>query len=1035
MKIVKRILLVVVILLVLLIGAAIALPLLFKDELLAFTKDEINKNVNAKVDFADASLSLLRSFPDFSFKLEDYTIYGVEEFEGVPLAQGKEIAFTLDVLSVIQSDRPIEIHSVSLIDPQLDIRVLKNGKANYNIAIPSTDTTATEESADYGNIRIQLQQYLIENASIRYEDKSADTYLNISGLDHSGKGDFTLEVFDLTTTTHMDELSVAQGGIPYLKKARTDLEAIFNIDMPNSKYTFKENKLSINDLILNADGFVQMPDEDIVMDIAVSSPQNEFKNLLSLIPNAYIEGYENVKADGKFEFAATVKGTYNEEKEQLPGFNIQLDVENAQVQYPDLPMGISSIYTQATVNSPGSDMDQLTVDVPRFSMKLGNNPFTARFNLKTPMSDPDVKAEAKGTIDLAQLAKAFPMDGVDQLNGIINADVRVDTRLSYIEAQAYEKVNMAGQLRINNMNYKTAGLPSVQIKNMDMAFSPQNVNLKAFDSKLGKSDVQAQGTIDNILAYFSPEKTMRGNLNVRSSYFNADEWMPEEDESATPVATTTAEEPIEIFDRFDFKLDARADKIDYDVYTVTDAIAIGQMTPNKLTVSTLMGKIGNSDFRASGVITNLFDYLFDGGVLGGNINANSNLFDLNQFMPEETADSGSTSTTTSSTAYGIIPVPPNIDMEINAEVKKVIYTNIELNNIKGRLVLEDEAVVLDGVTANAFGGNLGMSGSYDTKDVENPAFSFKYDMNKVDFQKAFTALNTFQQIAPIGQYIAGVFSTTFIMDGTLGKDLMPKLESLNAEGFLETINGIIQSFPAAQSLGSKLNIAYLKDNIKIENTKNWFEVKDGALEIKPYDTKVKDIAMQMGGKYFLNNNLDFDILAKVPRKTLESNALGAAAGTGFNFLQGEASKLGIDIKQGEFVNLQINLSGDWKKPKLGLKVLGMDGEGETSLVNAAKEEVKDQVNQKVEEVKQDAKDRAQKAADSLKTVAKKEADKAIDKAKAEAEKAAKEKLGEVVDSTTQKKIEEALGEKGQEAKDKIEDKLNDWNPFGKKKKN
>ncbi|HMQ47885.1 MAG TPA: AsmA-like C-terminal region-containing protein [Saprospiraceae bacterium] len=1034
MKIVKRILLVVVILLVLLIGAAIALPILFKDELLAFTKTEINKNVNAKVDFADAHLSLLRSFPDFSFKLEDYNIYGVDEFEGIALAQGKELAFTLDVMSVIKADRPIEIHSVSLIDPKIDIRVLKNGKANYDIAIPSADSTATEESADYGNVRIQLQKYNIENASIRYEDKSADTYLNISGLDHSGKGDFTLDIFDLTTTTHIDELSVAQGGIPYLKKARTDLEAVFNIDMLNSKYTFKENKLSINDLILNADGFVQMPDEDIVMDIAVSSPQNEFKNLLSLIPNAYIAGYENVKADGQFEFAATVKGTYNGEKEQLPGFNIKLEVENANVQYPDLPMGISGIYTQALVNSPGSDLDQLTVDVPRFSMKLGSNPFTARFNLKTPISDPDLKAEAKGTIDLAQLAKAFPMDGVDQLNGIINADVRVDTRLSYIEAQAYEKVNMDGGLRINNMNYKTTGLPSMQIQNMDMAFTPQKVNLKAFDAKLGKSEVQAQGNIDNILAYFSPEKTMRGDLSVRSRYFNADEWMPAEEEGAVATSETTAEEPVEIFDRFDFKLDARADKIDYDVYTVTDAIAIGQMTPNQLTVSTLMGKIGNSDFRASGVITNLFDYLFEGGVLGGSIKANSNLFDLNQFMPEETASS-STSTSSGSSSYGVVPVPPNIDMEIHAEVAKVIYTNLELNNIKGRLVVEDEAVVLDGVTANAFGGSLGMSGSYDTKDVENPAFSFKYDMNKVDFQKAFSSLNTFQQIAPIGQYIAGIFSTTFIMDGTLGKDLMPKLESLNAEGFLETINGIIQSFPAAQSVGNKLNIDYLKDNIKIENTKNWFEVKDGALEIKPYDTKVKDIALQMGGKYFLNNNLDFDILAKVPRKTLENNALGAAAGTGFKFLQGEASKLGIDIKQGEFVNLKINLSGDWQKPKLGLKVLGMDGEGETSLVDAAKEEVKDQVNQKVEEVKQEAKDRAQKAADSLKTVAKKEADKAIDKAKQEAEKAAKEKLGEVIDSTTQKKVEEALGEKGQEAKDKIEDKLKDWNPFGKKKKN
>ena len=81
MKIVKRLLLLFFVLLVLLVGAAVAIPYFFKDELLTLLKEEINKNVLAKVDFADVDLSLLRSFPDFSLQIKDYAVEGINELD------------------------------------------------------------------------------------------------------------------------------------------------------------------------------------------------------------------------------------------------------------------------------------------------------------------------------------------------------------------------------------------------------------------------------------------------------------------------------------------------------------------------------------------------------------------------------------------------------------------------------------------------------------------------------------------------------------------------------------------------------------------------------------------------------------------------------------------------------------------------------------------------------------------------------------------------------------------------------------------
>ena len=55
------------IIIVIIIAAAILLPIIFKGKIVEIAKTEINKSVNAKVDFADFSLSLIKSFPNFNF--------------------------------------------------------------------------------------------------------------------------------------------------------------------------------------------------------------------------------------------------------------------------------------------------------------------------------------------------------------------------------------------------------------------------------------------------------------------------------------------------------------------------------------------------------------------------------------------------------------------------------------------------------------------------------------------------------------------------------------------------------------------------------------------------------------------------------------------------------------------------------------------------------------------------------------------------------------------------------------------------------
>ena len=1008
MKIIKKILIAVVVLLVLFIGVLVAIPFFFKDEVMAEVKKAVNENLNATVEFKDVDISLLRDFPNVSLKLMDYAVTGKNEFEGVNLVAGKSFDVSVNFWSAWNfGEVPLDIRSVNLEEPTMNIIVLRNGQTNYDITKP-TEETASETSP----YQIQLQSYSVTDGNIIYDDRLYGTYMKMSGLNHKGKGDFTQDIFDLNTKTTIDELTVTSGAVSYLKKAKLDYDAGFNIDLPNSKYTLRKHDLRINELQMKLDGWVAMPTDNVDMDLTFSAPQSDFKALLSMIPNAYIEGYENVKAAGTFKLDGFAKGTFSAAPESYPAFRINLHIANGDVKYPDLPMGISGINTDVVVNSPTAVLDKMTVDVNQFNLKVGNNPIEGYFKLKTPISDPDVDTKIKGVLDLGDLARAFPMEGVKTLNGMVNMDIAAKTKMSTIDKGDYANVDMSGNASIENMDYVAEDMPSVRINAMRMFFTPKHVEVPNFDMKLGKSDINGTGKIDNILAYFSPDATMKGDFVVRSNYFNADEWMTEEETAGTPQPTAAATTDEELFNRFDFNVDGEIGKLDYDIYQLTNLRAKGHFTPNELKASNLSGKIGDSDFAITGVLTNVWNYVFKNETVGGDLKMTSSYMNLNQFMTEE-------ETTTEATEPFL--VPENMNIKMTADMDKVIYDNMVLQNVRGGLNIANEAVVFENVTASTLGGKMDISGGYDTKDHEKPKFDLGMQLANMDFQKAFEAFNTFQAIAPIGKYIQGNFDTKFNMSSVLGKDLMPDLETLTSDGFLQTINGKITGFAPLQNIANKLNVEAFK-NFDIKNTKNWFTVKDGGVTLQEFDHKYQDIDMKIGGTHKITGSgMNYYINAKIPRSKIGSNPLGAAANSGLDMLSGQASKLGLNLNAGEFVNVQIGISGTITDPKIDVKLLGMDGEPQSAkdvVVGTVKAEAEKAIGQ----VKEEAKAEIDKKKEEL-----------LDKGKAQADSLAAEAKKKLEAETKKKLEEEAKKRLDEETKKKLEEEAKKLNPFKKKK--
>lgn len=930
----KKILKILGIIIALLIVLVLALPFLFKGKIFDMVQEEANKNLNAEVKIESLDLSIIENFPDFSLTISKTSVKGVDEFKGVTLADVGEVYASVDVMSVISGDQ-LKINSFGIENADFHVIVTKDGKANWDVMKTSDTAAETEEPADSGSdqqaeteesgtFNINVNEYYLRNINVIYDDREGDMYAKIDSLTHEGKGDFDLEQFLFETKTTIKSITYAMDGTEYMKDVSA--EAIFNfeMDMPNSKYTFKENSVSLNDLTLGFDGWVQMPEDDIDMDLSFESKETSFKSLLSLVPNAYTADFKDVETSGTLSIVGNAKGTYasTEESMSLPGFDAELIVNNARFQYPDLPKSAENIEIDVRASNPGGSEDNTVIDVNRFHVELAENPIDLSLHLKTPISDPDVKGDFKAQVDMASIQDVIPTEEGEKYTGTVTSDIHFDGKMSAIEEERYGDFKAEGKLIILDFLYSSPAFSyPVKLQKMYMDFSPQYVDLTTFEAMAGKTDISAKGKIDNMLGYYFNDEVLTGNFNLFSNYMNITELMDEGEGSESEETEETEE---------------------------------------------------------------------------------------SQSEPADTA------------AMEVVPVPGNIDFTMDAKIKELIYDNINMKNVKGEVVIANEAIDMTDLYMELLDGNMTMSGSYATTNPKSPDIDFAMDISRFDLEKTAATFNTFEKLAPIIESAKGKFSTNMTMKGKLLENMDVDLNSLNGGGKLQTHKVTIDN-KALEKLDKTLKSDKFNP-LEASDLNISFTFKDGKVTTEPFELEAGGINNTISGYTTFEQRMDYTIDSEVP-----SSILGGKVNDLAGDLMGKLKNSGVDLGSGlpETIEVSFKVTGDVTDPDVKPTFKGGKGTA-SSVKEQVKDKVKEEIEKKKEEVKEDVKERAneimkdaREKADQIRSEAKKQAD----KVRAQGKKAA-QRIREEAAKKAQDLIDEASNPLAKAGAKKAAEKIN-----------
>jgi len=962
--------------LVFLVAAAVAIPFLFKDKIIARVNQELDQALNARIyyDVDQVSLSLFRNFPSVSAGLGDFGIVGLEPFQNDTLLHAEELALDFNLKSILFDDYPT-LTGLHLNGGDLYIKVMEDGRANYDIVKESPESDPDTKS----NFKLGIELIEVSNVNLIYDDRALQFVMALAGIEAKGSGEFTRDVYDLPLQASATIVDVNYEGVHYMSNKKFKGETLLQVDMEQMKFTLANGKFALNDFLFDLSGVIGLPEEGIALDLTFGSAQTDFKNLLSLVPGIYTESFSSLKTSGTIGFEGFVKGLYAENV--YPAFDIRLDVKDGMFQYPDLPLPVSNINLNFQAKNETSLFENTSVSIPVFSLNLGSNPISGNLKLAN-LRDYDMEGKLNGKLNLKELTSVFPIDKT-QLAGMLDfnasakgrydstmkvlpsMDIRLNLENGFIQNTDYpvplEKLHVAAVF-LNQKGTMQDFRVDVSSFGFDLEGEKIEGNLKINDFEELKWNGVVNGGVDlkKLTAIFPIADTkleglIKADLQSTGSYADV-----EKERYDRLQASGTMDIKDLFYESTDYPQGVR----------IREARA--DFNSQRINLTKFESQLGKSPLQASGFLSNYMDYLLsEKGILKGQLSLNSSRFDVNEWMSSSTSDADSSE-------MEVIQLPENVDFTMNMVADEVLYDNLNLKEVSGNMTLRNGVLQFSDTGMKTLDGRIRLNGNYDPRNLAAPMFDFNLDISELSIAKAFQSLETIRAFAPIASDITGKFNTNISFSGLLGQDMMPILSSLDVQGILKIAEAALKD---SKILEVVTNLTRLKDGntLTLRNLSIPIVIQDGRMEVKPFDLRLWDYQTNIQGSAGFDGSISYLLNMQVP-----AGKFGAQANSIL------ATISGTEASESTMIPVAINLGGTYNQPKISLA-------GGNSIENLLTNALKSRFSSEKENLQEKATAEFQAAQDSIKQELKLKATVIQDSLKKEVEKKTNETTGKAVE--------------------------------------
>jgi hypothetical protein len=654
--------------------------------------------------------------------------------------------------------------------------------------------------------------------------------------------------------------------------------------------------------------------------------------LLAIVPGMYTKDFNNLETKGDLSFAGAVKGAYSDK--QMPAFKVELQVKDAMFKYPALPTAVNNINVDLLIENADGNMANTMVDLKNLHLDFGSNPVAAKMRIEN-LRDYRMNADVTAKLDLAELNKMFPMDGME-MKGLFTVKAKAqgvyDSLRKIIPAVDVTMTLADGYVKSPKLPIPLQDMHTVTtIRNSSGKMAETTVAVETFTMMLDGEKLEASMLLKNLDDYTWDVKAKGGiDLEKMTKIFPLKDMtlagkVKANLETSGKMSDVTAKRYDKLPTRGsaslrDFKFEGK------DLPVVTLSVADASFDPQKIELSQLNGTVGKSDFSVKGVVSNYIGYVLKNETIRGNVSFSSTLLDLNEFMTDAPASQADT------TSFGVIPIPANIDFLLHSSVATVKMMDYTMTQAAGDVTLKNGIASLSGLKFNMLGGAFGLNGSYNAIDVKHPKYDMSIKIENLSVQEAAHSFSMVRTYAPVAGLVNGNFSTDFKLTGELTQKMMPNLGTVTGAGLVKLAQASVTQSKLVSGISSLANLPNTS-TVNLKDVLMSATISNGRLSVKPFDVKFGDISTTISGSSGLDQSLDYSMKMMVPAGQL---------GTQLQGLVGQYT----GAKPTDKIPVTIGVGGTFKDPKTQL----MAAEQKEQVKEAVKEVVQQKGQEAVQQV-------------------------------------------------------------------------------------
>lgn len=853
------------------------IPILFPGTISEQVKIFANKRLAGKLDYKKTHLTFFRHFPSLTVSVDDVLLKGSKPFQNDTLLAAKEVAAGINLKNLI-FDGDIKIDEIYVTNAYANVFVNSKGQANYNVYVAKPSEKPKDTTASGTSIKLDLIKF--KNCHIKYNDHAARVSVDAKGLNYTGKGGLSEDIFDLKTDLDIDKLDFSLNRVYYAQQKTLHADLITRINTNALTFVLRKNELRINKLPLKFTGDLSILKDGYNLNIEAASEKTTIRDMISVLPPQYLKWADDTKIEGNSDLFFSLKGRFSESENRKPRLKARLFVQDGFVSSGKAPVPMNHLNMDLNVDLPSLDTEQLMIDLKKLSFDLGpNNSFRAVVKTKG-LDEMQINADIKGAVNLQTLQQALGLKDIE-VRGLMDTNIKSNGIFS-LDKKLFPKTK--GYLNLKNGWLKTKYYPNpikninivANINNTDGTFKSLGVKLDPFKFDFEGNPVFVNADLQNFEDLLYKVKA-KGVLNVGRIYkVFAKKGL---DISGLIMAdlSLNGRQSYATTGQYS-KLDNKGTLILKNIKATTEYLPKSfyinegqfQFENEKMWFRKFFATYGKSDFALNGYLLNTINYFIERkGTLHGKFVLNSRYILVDEFMALKNGDNTDQSLDVeyakveNPKSSGVVIIPKNLDVSLQANAQKVSFKGLNLNHLKGLASVNKGQVYLKNTSFDIIGSRMNIDARYQDESPLTANYDVALKVQDFDVQRAYKEIDMVREMATAAKDVKGIVSIDYKLKGDFDKNMAPIYPSLEGGGIVNLRDVEVKNLKMLSAVGDNIG-ANAFDNPDMKGVNIETHIKNNLIHVDKFTFKVSVLRPSISGTTSFNGLLDLLVRVGLP---------------------------------------------------------------------------------------------------------------------------------------------------------------------------